>query len=220
MNNAAVRDQILKSAKDLAGRLLVVLQSKPREMVNAAARHFRAIQSDLSAGHSSAEEIAARRALIAALPSRLKDGIALVEAATPWCDPGCQRRQTSARPARSLLRACDRAARTGARRYEHVHERGILLPDDAVRDRVAGESGHMKVWDAAERVEHEMAAAEMRLKEDMLVAREAFGETLAALESDVAQLAARVDASQVPSRARLGRCCRRRAHRACRCGWC
>jgi hypothetical protein len=71
------------------------------------------------------------------------------------------------------------------------------LPDDALRDKVAGESGHMKVWDTAEKVEQELLTAESRYKDDMLGAQESFSDSLSSLASQVDQLAARTELDKV-----------------------
>jgi hypothetical protein len=84
VNNSAVRDKLITSASDLVSRLLRVLQTRPREIVAAAAKQYRDIQGQLLQGHATVEDIAARRELITNLPFKLKEIIAEVELAAPW----------------------------------------------------------------------------------------------------------------------------------------
>jgi hypothetical protein len=85
VSHEALREKLIAAAKDLMLRLLRLLQTKPREIVAAASKHYKDIQAQLLQGHASVEDVAARRELIASLPSKLNNIIAEVELAAPWC---------------------------------------------------------------------------------------------------------------------------------------
>lgn len=83
------------------------------------------------------------------------------------------------------------------RRYAALDARRILLPDDALRDKLAGEAGHVKLWAAVERVHEDLALSESAYKDDMLARQEAFNGTVRALANQVDHLASFTDLEKV-----------------------
>jgi hypothetical protein len=73
----------------------------------------------------------------------------------------------------------------------------VLLPDDAVRDKVAGEGGPARLWAAAERAQEDLAAAEGGYRDDMLTQQEHFAESVVALSRAVDGAQSWTDIEQV-----------------------
>ena len=86
------------------------------------------------------------------------------------------------------------------RRYETLHARRVLLPDDAARDRLAAATGGARLFAAAEKAQEELAAAEGGFKDAMLAEQAHFDETVASLQHQVERLPALADASKARSR--------------------
>lgn len=75
--------------------------------------------------------------------------------------------------------------------------KGICLPDDAFKDRTAGQGGHIKLWTVVERVQGDLSAAEAGYKEDMANEQESFTESLSQLSSHVEKLSSYTDIDKV-----------------------
>ena len=82
-------------------------------------------------------------------------------------------------------------------RYDTIHMKGICLPDDAFKDRTAGQGGHIKLWSVVERVQGDLTAAEAGYKEDMANEQESFTESLSQLSSHVEKLSSYTDIDKV-----------------------
>lgn len=82
-------------------------------------------------------------------------------------------------------------------RYDAIHAKGICLPDDAFKDRTAGQGGHIKLWTVVERVQGDLSAAEAGYKEDMANEQDSFAESLSQLSSHVDKLASYTDIDKV-----------------------
>ena len=84
-------------------------------------------------------------------------------------------------------------------RYAGLHARSILIPDDALRDKLAGEGGHVKLWAAVERVQEELVASESGYKDDLLERQEQYAGTAAALAQAVDKFASYTDLEKARS---------------------
>ena len=71
------------------------------------------------------------------------------------------------------------------------------MPDDAFKDRTAGEGGHIKLWGVVERVMDDLDAAEAGYKEEMAEEQENFAESLSQLTSHVDKLSSYTDIEKV-----------------------
>lgn len=69
-----------------------------------------------------------------------------------------------------------------------MHERGMVLPDDAFRDKAAGEGGHIKLWAVVDKVQEELATAEQGYKEAMTTEQQQFQSVLASITNSVEKL--------------------------------
>jgi hypothetical protein len=73
-------------------------------------------------------------------------------------------------------------------RYNYMHERGMVLPDDAFRDKAAGEGGHIKLWAVVDKVQEELVTAEQGYKEAMTTEQQQFQSVLASITNSVEKL--------------------------------
>lgn len=69
-----------------------------------------------------------------------------------------------------------------------MHEQGMALPDDAFRDKAAGEGGHLKLWAVAEKVQEDLATAEQGYKEVMTTDQQQFQSVLSSITNQVEKL--------------------------------
>jgi hypothetical protein len=82
-------------------------------------------------------------------------------------------------------------------RYTFLHQKGVLLPDDAFKDKAAGESGHVKLWAVVEKVQEDLQTAEASYKDAMLMEQEHFTQTLASLSHQVDKVSTYTDIEKV-----------------------
>jgi hypothetical protein len=82
-------------------------------------------------------------------------------------------------------------------RYNFLHKKRMLLPDDSFRERSNGEGGHMKLWAVVERVEADLDAAEEQYKDEMTEEQSQFAENLNFISNHVKRVSGYTDMSKV-----------------------
>ena len=98
--------------------------------------------------------------------------------------------------ARDCARGLTGDERAGCR-YAYMHEQGIALGEDAFKDKLAGETGHIKLWAAVERVQGDLAVAEAGFRDGMLAEQALFSETLASIAHQAEKLHTLTDLDKV-----------------------
>lgn len=82
-------------------------------------------------------------------------------------------------------------------RYDFLHKKGILLPDDAFRERSNGEGGHIKLWSVVEKVEADLNIAEEQYKDEMSEEQGQFAENINFISNHVNRLSGYTDMAKV-----------------------
>lgn len=82
-------------------------------------------------------------------------------------------------------------------RYAYMHEQGLALGEDAFKDKLAGETGHAKLWATVDRVRGDLAAAEAGFRDGMLSEQEHFRESLASIAHQAEKLHTLTDLDKV-----------------------
>jgi hypothetical protein len=85
-----------------------------------------------------------------------------------------------------------------AYRYDFLHKKGILLPDDAFRERANGEGGHMKIWAVVEKVEADQISAVEQYSIEMSDEQGQFAENINFISNHVNRLSGYTDMAKVP----------------------
>jgi hypothetical protein len=83
-------------------------------------------------------------------------------------------------------------------RYDFLHKKGILLPDDAFRERCNGEGGHMKLWTVVEKVEADLVTAVEQYTVEMSDEQSHFAENINFVSNHVNRLSSYTDMAKVP----------------------
>lgn len=192
VSNAAVKEKLLATQRDLVVRLLKMLQAVPREAMVAVARRYKELQAQLLQKPECLEDVDRQRRLIEDLPAKIQELTAEAETVQPWYGIPCGLEVLWER-----LSYTDKMLHCYHRRYDTIHQKGICLPDDAIKDRTAGEGGHIKLWGVVERVQADLDAAEAGYKEEMADEQENFAESLSQLSSHVDKLASYTDIDKV-----------------------
>jgi hypothetical protein len=85
-------------------------------------------------------------------------------------------------------------------RYDFLHKKGILLPDDVFRERAIGEGGHMKLWAVVEKVETDIISAVEQYTVEMSDEQGHFAENISFIANHVNRLSGYTDMAKVSAK--------------------